>query len=165
MRSYIAFRYPIIVRPNLTPRSEFHENLNEVLGSYLKLEFLTRDFAVTKFKGSSIEWWMVVIITMGARDFSWASFRFRSILYQKSRENELINSCVYILLFLPWISILAFIKERMVSYVFFFFFIFWEEKTGGSSERTPDKFSDTYPEVLETSPKKEGKCSCENSVW
>ncbi|CAH3161762.1 unnamed protein product [Porites lobata] len=37
------------------------------------------------------------------------------------------------------------------------------EKTGGSSERTPDKFSDTYPEVLETSPKKEGKCSCENS--
>ena len=49
MRSYIAFRYPIIVR------SEFHEDLNEVLGSYLKFEFLDCDFAVTKFKGSSIE--------------------------------------------------------------------------------------------------------------
>ena len=69
---------------------------------------------------------MVVIITMGARDFSWASFRFRSSLYQKSRENELINSCVYILLFLPWISILAFIKEQMVSYVFFSFF--WKKR-------------------------------------
>ena len=72
--------------------------------------------------------WMVVIITMGARDFSWASFRFRSSLYKKSRENELINSCVYILLFLPWISILAFIKERMVSYVFFFFSFFGKKR-------------------------------------
>ena len=71
---------------------------------------------------------MVVIITMGARDFSWASFRFRSSLYQESRENELINSCVYILLFLPWISILAFIKERMVSYVFFFFSFFGKKR-------------------------------------
>ena len=70
--------------------------------------------------------WMVVIITTGARDFSWASFRFRSSLYQESRENELINSCVYILLFLPWISILAFIKEQMVSYVFFSFF--WKKR-------------------------------------
>ena len=50
MRSYIAFRYPIIVRTNLMPRSEFHESLNEVLGSYLEFEFLARDFAVTKFK-------------------------------------------------------------------------------------------------------------------
>ena len=50
MRSYIAFRYPIIVRTNLTLRAEFHEGLNEVLGSYLKFEFLASDFAVTKFK-------------------------------------------------------------------------------------------------------------------
>ena len=150
MRSYIAFRYPIIVRPNLTPGvSRFWPVILLLLNS--------KDHLLNKA-------WMVVIITMGARDFSWASFRFRSSLYQESRENELINSCVYILLFLPWISILAFIKERMVSYVFFFF-IFWEEKTGESSEQTPDKFSVTYPEVLETSPKKEGKCSCENSVW
>ena len=48
--------------------------------------------------------------------------------------------------------------------MFFFFIFFLEEKTGGSSE-TPDKFSLGYPEVLETSPKKEGKCSRENSVW
>ena len=64
---------------------------------------------------------MVVIITLDARDFSCAGFRFLSVsLYQESRQNELIPSCLYILLFLPLTFILAFIKERMVSYGFFF---------------------------------------------
>ena len=77
--------------------------------------------------------------TLGARDFSCAGFRFLPVsLYQESRENELIISCLYILFFLPLIFILAFIKEQMVSYVFFFFFL--EEKAGGSSEKTPDNF-------------------------
>ena len=58
---------------------------------------------------------MVVIIALCARDFSCATFRFRSSLYQESRENELILSCLNILLFLPLIFILAFIKEQMVS--------------------------------------------------
>ena len=67
---------------------------------------------------------MVVIIALCARDFSCATFRFRSSLYQESRENELILSCLYkyIYFFLPLIFILAFIKKQMVSYVFFFFF-------------------------------------------
>ena len=83
--------------------------------------------------------WMVVIITMGASDFSCAGFRFLSVsLYQESRENELILSYLYISFFLPLILILAFIKEQMVSYVFFSFFL--EEKAGGSSEKTPDNF-------------------------
>ena len=82
---------------------------------------------------------MVVIITLGASDFSCAGFRFLSVsLYQESRENEFILSYLYILFFLPLIFILAFIKEQMVSYVFFFFFL--EEKAGGSSEKTPDNF-------------------------
>ena len=82
---------------------------------------------------------MVVIITLGASDFSCAGFRFLSVsLYQESRENEFILSYLYILFFLPLIFILAFIKEQMVSYVFFFFFL--EEKAGGSSEETPDNF-------------------------
>ena len=68
---------------------------------------------------------MVVIITLGARDFSCAGFRFLPVsLYQESSENELIISCLYILFFLPLIFILAFIKEQMVSYVFFFSFFF-----------------------------------------
>ena len=68
---------------------------------------------------------MVVIITMGARDFSCVGFRFLPVsLYQESSENELIISCLYILFFLPLIFILAFIKEQMVSYVFFFSFFF-----------------------------------------
>ena len=46
--------------------------------------------------------------------------------------------------------------------MFLLFLFFLEEKTGESSGRTPDKFSVGYPEVLETSPKKEGKCSREN---
>ena len=54
--------------------------------------------------------------------------------------------------------------------VFFFHFFFSEERTEESSGQTLDKFSVSYPEVLETSPKalreqKEGKCSRENSVW
>ena len=124
MRSYIAFRYPIIVRTNLTLRAEFHESLNEVLGSYLKFEFLASDFAVTKFKDYLLnKAWMVVIIIPGAREFLSAGFRFRSVsLYQESRENELMLSCLYILFFLRLIFILAFIKEQMVSYVFFFIF-------------------------------------------
>ena len=82
---------------------------------------------------------MVVIITLGASDFSCAGFRFLSVsLYQESRENEFILSYLYILFFLPLIFILAFIKEQMVSYVFFKFFL--EEKSGGSSEKTPDNF-------------------------
>ena len=82
---------------------------------------------------------MVVIITLGASDFSCAGFRFLSVsLYQESRENEFILSYLYILFFLPLIFILAFIKEQMVSYVFFKFFL--EEKAGGSSEKTPDNF-------------------------
>ena len=111
---------------------------------------------------------MVVINILGAREFLSAGFRFRSSLYQESRENELMLSCLYILFFLPLIFILAFIKEQMVSYELFFF-IFLEEETGGSSEQTPDNFSVSYPEVFETSPKalrkKESKCSRENSVW
>ena len=110
---------------------------------------------------------MVVIITLGARDFLCAGFRFRSSLHQESRENELILSCLYILFFLPLIFIVAFKKEHMV-FTCLFFFIFLEEKTGGSSGETPDKFSVSYPEVLETPKalrKKEGKCSRENSVW
>ena len=83
---------------------------------------------------------MVVIITLDAREFSCAGFRFRSSLYQESRENELILSCLYILSFLPLTFILAFIKEQMVSYVFCFFSFFLEEKAGGSSEKTPDNF-------------------------
>ena len=68
---------------------------------------------------------MVVIITLGARDFSCAGFRFLPVsLYQESSENELIISCLYILFFLLLIFILAFIKEQMVSYVFFFSFFF-----------------------------------------
>ena len=84
MRSYIAFRYPIIVRTNLTLRAEFHESLNEVLGSYLKFEFLARDFAVTKFKDYLLnKAWMVVTIILGAREFLSAGFRFLSVsLYQ-----------------------------------------------------------------------------------
>ena len=83
---------------------------------------------------------MVVIITLGARDFSCAGFRFLPVsLYQESSENELIISCLYVLFFLPLIFILAFIKEQMISYVFFFHF-FLEEKAGGSSEKTPDNF-------------------------
>ena len=40
---------------------------------------------------------MVVIITLGARDFSCAGFRFLPVsLYQESSENELIISCLYI---------------------------------------------------------------------
>ena len=82
--------------------------------------------------------------------FSYAGFRFLSVsLYQESRENELILSCLYILFFLPLISILAFIKEQMVSYVFFFLF-FLEEKAGGNSEKTLDNFGVSYPEVLQT---------------
>ena len=75
---------------------------------------------------------MVVIITLGARDFSCAGFRFLPVsLYQESRENELIISCLYLLFFLPLIFILAFIKEQMVSYVFFFFFFnFFRRKSG-----------------------------------
>ena len=66
---------------------------------------------------------MVVIVNLGARDFSCAGFRFLSVsLYQESRENELILSCLYMLFFLPLVFILAFIKEQMVSYVFFFIF-------------------------------------------
>ena len=85
---------------------------------------------------------MVVNITLGVRDFSCTSFRFLPVsLYQESRENELILSCLYILsFFLPLIFIVAFIKEQMVSYVFFFFSFFLEEKAGGSSEKTPDNF-------------------------
>ena len=69
---------------------------------------------------------MVVIITLGARDFSCAGFRFLPVsLYQESRENELIISCLDILFFLPLIFILAFITEQTVSYVFVFFFHFF----------------------------------------
>ena len=68
---------------------------------------------------------MVVTIILGARELLSAGFRFLSVrLYQESRENELILSCLYILLFLPLIFILAFIKEQMVSNVFFFFHFF-----------------------------------------
>ena len=68
---------------------------------------------------------MVVIIILGAREFLSAGFRFRSVsLYQESRENELMLSCLYILFFLPLIFILPFIKEQMVSYVFFLFLFF-----------------------------------------
>ena len=68
---------------------------------------------------------MVVTIILGARELLSAGFRFLSVrLYQESRENELILSCLYILLFLPLIFILAFIKEQMVSNVFFFFSFF-----------------------------------------
>ena len=56
------------------------------------------------------------------------------------------------------------------SFLVFFSSFFSEEKKGESWGQTHDKFSVSYPEVLETSPKalrkqKEGKCSRENSVW
>ena len=100
---------------------------------------------------------MVVFISLGARDFS-------------AKSLSIIMS--FYLIFLTVNHYPRFHKlggRWFLMFLFLFFFILSEEKTAESSGQTPDKFSVSYPEVLERSPKalrkQEGNCSRENSVW
>jgi len=128
MRSYIAFRFPIIVRPNLTPRSEFHESLNEVLGSYLNLSFSPVILLLLNSKDHlSNKAWMVVIITMGVQRLFMSEFPL-SVKSLSRIKREWAHSLLSLYIIVLTVNLYPRFHKGVDGFLCFFFFSFFYKK-------------------------------------